>query len=1122
MPAPRSITLVRRILRVWVGPSPCTPLTAPAPPVPRDPHPHAATRGALQRGNAWHACCHAEDRHFPHHFRYFAAPREHELQPRRPSKSAQIPAIALVSLGQLATPTGVRLTTDSSELPSGIRHFQPSEPPPPPDRWRFEPLLKLVKPGEQDSPEATLGPLCHHEITQLIRASLPVVTLDGEKPTWDVATEPTNDPVAEDVRLLGAILGLVILEHEGPEFYSRIEQLRQAAKVARQEPGGPNWSQLGKIIDEALEGRSATESLTWLSNSAAAFHILLALCKIAEGAHPPRELRTMDRTLAGLTRRFEVERLKEASTIQARLVATAYPTKLLRHRVLAHQADLFELLVKLRSPTLTRRSDQVALLDGLAEKIEVLWATQFNRGERPSPSEDIAHTLAFFHRTIYSSLAEFHQRLARAFRAHTGEPLPDESRPRITMGSWVGADVVTNPRVNRESLAEALTQQYHAVLQHYAEDLLEIAPQFSHAAYRAPLQEDLAKSIDADLEAMVSAGMDIKDLIRQRSREPYRLKLVLMAERLKSTVDAPLLDPSGARPKFSYPSVDALLADLESLRSSLARAGYTRSLEQTLNLFLTKVRLYGFHGFGIDIRERSEVITQAGRAVLEEARVPSPDASPDALDRLFTDHILKNDDLLIAPLFSEFDPLPQGFDQPHVRRTFGLLNLARRAQKALGTGAIQNIIVSLCRNGSDVLAALLAIKAQGLFHLLPDGAATCDVDIVPLFETIDDLSASPSILRSLFVNPAYRKQLAARAYRQTVMLGYSDSGKDGGYLASNWAIYRAQILMLEVAREHNVQLSFFHGRGGSIGRGGGPTHRAIMALPPGSTRHGPSLTEQGEVLARYYTVSIDADAHFCNVLASLWEKRFTDPPEVQAAWFNTAAALAESSQRSYRELVNDPDFARYFEQVTPKEVDLDQANLTEKAGQAAGNDAYLPAVPWVFRWVQSRQMVPAWYGVGAAIRDMLERSNDREQTLKLLQDMFDNWPFFQSLISNSEVALRHTDLNIANYYVDVLADPKAPALRILETIRDEYQRTVSFVELVTRHPLLARPEDRALEQSITLKEPYLDPLNYIQVRLLREYRQRLLAQAPKEELEAYGRAILASVEGLATGLGTTG
>ena len=1017
----------------------------------------------------------------------------------------------------------MRLTPETNDLPSGVRQFDPPEPSSSPAPWRFEKLLELATPSEQESDEANLRPVCHHEITQLLRASLPVVELDGEKPTWDTGVEPTSDPIAEDVRLLGAILGLVILEHEGEEFYSRIEQLRQAAKVARQEPGGPNWGQLGKIIDEALEGMSPTEALTWLSNSATAFHILLALCKVAEAAHPPREQRTMDRTLTKLTRRFDTERIKEASGIQARLVATAYPTKLLRHRVLAHQADLFGLLVKLRSPTLSRRTEQVALLDALAEKIEVLWATQFNRGEKPSPSEDIAHTLAFFHRTIYSSLAQFHQTLARVFRAHTGEPLPDESRPRITMGSWVGADIVTNPRVSRESLAEALTQQHHAVLQNYARDLLEIAPQFSHAAYRAPLAEDLAKSIDTDLEEMVGAGMDIKDLIRQRSREPYRLKLVLMARRLQSTLDAPLLDPSGSRPKFSYHCVEDLVSDLESLRSSLTRAGYTRSLEQTLNLFLTKVRLYGFHGFGIDIRERSEVIRLAARAVLEEARVPSEVESCEVLERLFSDHIVKNDDLLIAPLFSEFDPLPMGFDQAGLRRIFGLLNLARRAQKALGTGAIQNVIVSLCRSQCDVLAALLILKAQGLFHLLPDGAATCDVDIVPLFETIADLDASPRLLDALFSNAAYNRQLAGRGLSQTVMLGYSDSGKDGGYFSSNWAIYRAQILMLEVAKDHGVQLSFFHGRGGSIGRGGGPTHRAIMALPPGSTRHGPSLTEQGEVLARYYTVASDADAHFCNVLGSLWEKRFSDPPEVHAAWRNVAEALALTSQRAYRKLVDDPDFARYFDQVTPKEVDLDQpATLSDKITKASDNAMVLPAVPWVFRWVQSRQMVPAWYGLGTAITQLLEDSADKDRTLQLLQEMFESWPFFQSLISNGEVALRHTDLNIANYYVDILADPKPAAERILGVIREEYQRTVSSVALVTRHSLLARPDDRALDQSITLKEPYLDPLNYIQVRLLRDYRQRLQGQAPKVELDAYGRAILASVEGLATGLGTTG
>jgi phosphoenolpyruvate carboxylase len=986
--------------------------------------------------------------------------------------------------------------------------------------WRFERLM------ESDDLSDTASPLSHTEVTRLLRLSLPVVEIDGAKPNWDSA-ESTDDPTTEDVRLLGALLGVVIREHAGDAFYRRIEQLRQVAKLARQEPGGPNWKKLGEIIDQALAGKAPSDALRWLSDSSAAFHILLALCKIAEAVHPPREQRTMTRTLATLTRRLSRDQLREACATQVRLVATAHPTKLLRHRVLAHQAEVFVILQQLRSRELTRRSHQVSLLNALTEKIEVLWATQFNRGEKPSAAEDIAHTLAFFNRTMYDSLARFHQTLTRAYRLHTGERLPEETRPRITLGSWVGADAVTDPNVSRETLADALTRQHHAVLQNYADDLLAIAPSFSHAGYRAPLKEDFAKSIDNDLEEMVSAGMDIKELMLQRSREPYRLKLVLIAKRLLTTIKRPLLDVGTNRPPFTYRRPSELIADLMSLRTSLSQAGYTRTLEQSLDLVITKVTLYRFHGFSVDVREKSEVVMAAALAVLEEARVSSTGLDPEELERLLTAHIQKNDALLIAPLFSDFDPLPPGFDQAALRRIFGLLNLARQAQRALGKTAVQNVVLSSCYSSREVLAALLVLKAQGLFHLLPDGAATSDVDIVPLFETIADLNTSPELLERLFTNSAYRKQLQARSNRQTVMLGHSDSGKDGGYFASNWAIYSAQIRMLEVANQHGIQLSFFHGRGGSIGRGGGPTHRAIMALPPGSTRHGPSVTEQGEVLAKYYTVASDADAHFCNVLGTLWEKRFSDPPEVHSTWRQAAEIMSASSRTAYLALVSDPDFMRYFEQVTPKEVDISHVNHARPQAKNGTSDATndipalrVPAVPWVFRWVQSRQMVPAWYGLGASLEAFLAQQG--EHGLSLLREMFEQWPFFQSLVSNSEIALRHTDLNIAHYYIDVLAEPKAAAERILATLREEYARTVKYLAIVTGRDLLNGPDDHALAQSIALKEPYLDPLNYIQVRLLKDYRAQVSNHAPVESLDGYERAILASAEGLATGLGTTG
>jgi phosphoenolpyruvate carboxylase len=372
-----------------------------------------------------------------------------------------------------------------------------------------------------------------------------------------------------------------------------------------------------------------------------------------------------------------------------------------------------------------------------------------------------------------------------------------------------------------------------------------------------------------------------------------------------------------------------------------------------------------------------------------------------------------------------------------------------------------------------------------------------------------------------FENPAYANLLNASGRHQTVMLGYSDSSKDGGYFSSNWEIYRCQMRLLELAKKYDVKLRFFHGRGGSIGRGGGPTHRAIMALPRSATQYGQSLTEQGEVLARHYAIADDARAHFTNLIGAHWDKRLSEHADEPDSWHQISSKLAELSQQSYRALIRHPDFIDYFDQVTPKEVELVKLGSRPAQRTLPRSVDDLRSIPWVFRWVQSRQMVPAWYGVGSALETLLEESQDNEATAAELRAMYERWPFFRSVVSNCETALRHTDLDIARYYVENLATQDS-AESILASIRAEYEKTLAQLERLSGHSLLAREEDQNLEHSISLKEAYLDPLNYIQVRLLRDYRKRLDEDAPVQELELYERAIVSSIEGIATGLGTTG
>lgn len=992
-----------------------------------------------------------------------------------------------------------------------------SESPISESQWSLESLL--VGTEEERHTKA----VSHERLTQAIRAQLPAVDR-VVRPVSDVGSEAphASDPLAEDVRLLGSLLGLVIREHAGDEFYRTVEELRQVAKLARQEPGGPNWRELADIINRAISGKSAQEAVAWLGDWSCAFQTFLALCKLAEGVHHQRRVRNVDRVLAELGDTYGHERLLEVAQPGVRLVATAHPTKILRHRILAHQSEVYALLKELRdeSKTITL-VQQVDLLQRLAEKIEVLWATQFSRGEKPKPSDDIDHTITFFSRTIYETLADFHRDLERSFKYRTGHRLPNHHTPRVTLGSWVGSDMANNPDVTPEVFAEALRKQHHAVLSRYAEDLRRLAPRFSHAASRAPLSPELARSIDADLEELAGSNVELAPFLRHRKVEPYRLKLELMAKRLEGTIAAPMLDSSAARPAFSYHNPDRLLRDVELVDENLRRAGYHRTRALDLEHFRRKVRLFGFHGSSMDLREHAGVIREAARAVLEERRIDTGEMDPATLARTFTERLsFPSGDF--APLFAEFDPLPPGFEKPAVRRLFSMLNIARRAQKNLGPLAVSHLVLTMSSESSQLLAGLLLLEAQGLYEVTPGGKPLCRLQLVPLFETIDDLHAAPEIMSAVFSNEAYNAYLDGCDRYQTVMLGYSDSSKDGGYFSSNWEIYRTQVRLLEVGRRHDVKMRFFYGRGGSIGRGGGPTHRAIMALPAGASKHGQALTEQGEVLARHYALADEATAHFTNLVGAQWSKRLREGRAEPSAWHELASALASLSQDSYRAMTHHPDFIRYFDEVTPKEVELVKIGSRPQQGAPPARVEDLRAIPWVFRWVQSRQMVPAWYGFGSALEQLIERSDDPKAVVLQLREMYDQWPFFESVVSNCETALRHTDLDIARYYVQSLASSPETAERILKLVRDEYHTTVRELERITGHGLLGRESDKNLEQSIALKEPYLDPLNYIQVQLLRDYRKRVQEDAPPDELEAYERAIVSSIEGIATGLGTTG
>jgi phosphoenolpyruvate carboxylase len=950
----------------------------------------------------------------------------------------------------------------------------------------------------------------------------------------------TGDALTDDVRLLGALLGLIICEHEGEDFYRFIETLRQCSKDARRQSGQIGVERIHRIIEDELRGKDDLSQRAQLHKAVAAFRLFLLLAGIAEEFHQSEKFNTANQEpsqgiLAAIRKASDAQiplsQLKATiDRLNARLVITAHPTKILRQTILHHQKDIFYILQAMHAPNVSPFQQQQLLVQ-LSEKIEVLWATQFSRWTKPEPSEEISRVLSYLTHTLYETLPSVHQKLHQAINFYYPESTTPPTEPVMTLGSWVGGDMDGNPFVNPDVFSDALLRQHRAVLRRYIDDLrATLLDQISHAWHRVGINEALKQSILNDLEALRLARLEVRNYPEQMEREPYRLKLNLMALRLERTLNRNVFlssDQDLSAP-FIYPSSQALLADFDLVCQSLAEKGYHRSVQVRLDKLRQTVRIFGFHFASIDLREESSHINRTAQAILTAAKI-DPALSMEAA--LATEILSPK---VVNTQHWESEELPYSpQDRQYIQRLLGMLNTANKARRFISPNACQNLVLTMASSPLDLYSALLVMKTQGLFYpvLTAPGAAEryeSHMDIVPLFETIPDLQNAVGIMRDVFANPAYRAHLACRGNRQMIMVGYSDSNKDGGYFTSNWSIYKAQQALWAVAEEAGVELRFFHGRGGNLGRGGGPAQRAIQALPPHTVRYGQDLTEQGEVLSRFYNVPETAQARCESLLNAIIQKNIepgapspngASSPQA-ARWEALAEQLSAYARDKYNRLVHDnPHFIEYFEQVTPKEVELVKIGSRPSHRRNIQSVSDLRAIPWVFRWFQSRQIIPGWYGLGTALSRFVAE-NPAENTA-VLQQTYQQWHFLKSILENSEIILRQTDLSIARYYCS-LAQDQANTLAILEDIETEYELTLRMIREISGRPLLSEPESQFLKRSIELKEPYLDPLNYIQVRLLSKYRQLGVDEPDSPMLEAYHRVIVSSIEGVATGLGTSG
>jgi phosphoenolpyruvate carboxylase len=950
---------------------------------------------------------------------------------------------------------------------------------------------------------------------------VPVVTAELRRrlPPIDGVTlprPPDADALSNDVRLLGALVGHVLVSLESPDLYATVERLRRTARAARRE-GRPDWRALDRVVGDAIGGHAPEQALQRLNKASAAFRLVLALIGIAEQVHAPAADDALDGALAAATADPAAAR-GALARLDLRLVATAHPTRILRQRILAHQRDVDALLRRLAAGVRTRIG-QVEALTALQGLVETLWATQFSRWDRPSVRDEIDHVLTYFERGLIDAADDLDRRLDLRARHRLGGPLADHERPRVSFGSWVGGDMDGNPFVTPAVFADAIERQRRVALHALSTRADALAPRLSHAAHAAPPQPELVTLLEHTIDEAHDAGAHREELQTRTVREPYRLALSLIADRLRRTAAHPLFADAGTRAPLTYASSEDAVADLRIVEASLAAAGHGQVAGAEVGSLRRVAERFGFHLASLDLREDSEHVRAAASTVLRIAHLDAGDAP----ERVLTEAIASARG--VQPwqleLAGDGDGMPCATEEAFfVRRLFEVLAVARRAHAAGAGRVCQNLILTMASQPVDVLSALLLLKTQGLWWIDWRGQVTSGMDIVPLFETIDALAVAPATMDALFANTAYRAQLEARGMRQLVMLGYSDSNKDGGYFASQWGTHRAQVALLEVAARHGVTLRFFHGRGGSIGRGGGPANRAIRALPSGSARHGQEITEQGEVLSRNYAMRPVAARHLENVLAASLRHALTPPAALRDRWRAVADFLADRSGRAYRALVDQgPAFLAYFDEATPREVELVKLGSRPARRRTAASVRDLRAIPWVFRWLQSRQIIPGWYGLGSALEAWEAEADDGPVAWAELQQLAVEWPFFDAVLENAEIALRQTDLDVAHAYAHRLCVDSHTAETVLAMLEDEYLRTRQRIERLRGRALLeAQP---ALRRSIELKEPYLDPLNHIQVRLLAEYRGR--DEGDDDPLQPlYERAIVTSIEGIATGLGVTG
>ncbi len=904
------------------------------------------------------------------------------------------------------------------------------------------------------------------------------------------------DALRDDVHLLGELVGEVLREQGGPDLLAAVEYARLTAIALRsrdsanllRERGLLQWAQ-----------RQTTERLMQLVR---AFSIYFHLINLAEQHHRVRILRERERAgtplqesiAAGVAalhaEGYPLEALEtELRQLELHPVFTAHPSETRRRTLLHHLERTAELIAQLDDPR-TSPSSRAATMEALRARITLLWQTAEARLEKPTVLDEVQSVLHVLAGTVYTVVPQIYRTLDMAIsNVYPHHQL--RTAPFLRLGSWVGGDRDGNPAVTAEVTRAAARLARAAILQRYQEEVQTLGRDLSISARLAGASPALMASLDRDREELGTQR------VKRWADEPYRRKLGLIAERLRRTEQD---EPGG------YASPEALLADLRLIQESLETHGGQRIARGPVLDLYRRVATFGFHFAELEVRQHASRHAAAVNELLQLT------GGPEYLALSEDDKQAVIGTRLPGPPLA----LPEVALSPLTRETLNTFRAMADIQRRNGPQACQTCIVSMSRAPSDVLAVLFLAREAGLFHWTGGETATSHLDVVPLFEEIEELQHCGEILTRLCSIPVYRAALASRGKRQQVMLGYSDSNKDGGYLAATWQTYCAQSALARAAQALGIELVVFHGRGGAIGRGGGPTGRAILARPPEACVPKLKVTEQGEVIFARYGHPAIAGRHFEQVISSLLLSSLGSADhEPPVEWVETMERLAALSRQQYEALVKgSPAFLGFFRQATPF-PEIASLNLASRPVSRSRASTLLfedlRAIPWVFSWTQVRANLPGWFGMGSALQAEIEGGG-----LERLQTMYRGWRFFAMAIDNAQFSLGTADMPTVRRYVTLAKH----GTRFFQQIEAEYKRSVVAVLQITRQQELLE-RSPVLSRSIKLRNPYVDALHVAQIALLRRYRA-LPDEASTEEHAVLLDAIHHSINGIAAALQTAG